>query len=73
MAEAGFPHHPGQLDRRRFLTAAAAATAAFGPVAAPPALGCVRCGADMCRSAEPIESNPETALAHAVALRRELP
>jgi hypothetical protein len=32
MAEAGFPHHRWQLDRRRFLTAA---TAAFGPVAAP--------------------------------------
>jgi hypothetical protein len=30
-------------------------------------------GADLCRSAEPIESDPETALAHAVALRRELP
>jgi hypothetical protein len=37
MAEAGFPHHRWQLDRRRFLTAAAATTAAFGPVAAPPA------------------------------------
>jgi hypothetical protein len=35
MAETGFPHRPGQLDRRRFLTAAAATTAAFGPVAAP--------------------------------------
>jgi hypothetical protein len=35
MAETGFPHHRWQLDRRRFLTAAAAATAAFGPVAAP--------------------------------------
>jgi hypothetical protein len=35
MAEAGFPHHRWQLDRRSFLTAAAATTAAFGPVAAP--------------------------------------
>jgi hypothetical protein len=35
MAEAGFPHHRWQLDRRRFLTAAAATTAAFGPSAAP--------------------------------------
>jgi hypothetical protein len=35
MAEAGFPHHRWQLDRRSFLTAAATTTAAFGPVAAP--------------------------------------
>jgi hypothetical protein len=35
MAKTDFPYHGGQLDRRRFLTAAAATTAAFGSVAAP--------------------------------------
>jgi hypothetical protein len=35
MAEPDFPHHPDQLGRRRFLTAAAATAAAFGGVAAP--------------------------------------